>query len=329
MDRFRIVLIFAIGFALAGCGGPGTEQVVSAALPNPAPSDSCPTASSKGIFFAADMCPAYRLSPNDQQLTTPADADRATDGGKTKIAFISAALVDSQTKCNNLIKKMTQGQAGENIAFDTAAILLSGIAAGISGPASTIRGLAAGSTAVQGFKQTINSDLFQNMAISAFINGINNSYYQAIDTMFGSSDLSNFTAADAYWKIIRIHRNCSLPVAAANMNANQPKTTPGASVTVTITGRATLGDAVSLNATSSSQSINQAISYKVGSGDDLEGIASNLILDILSDLSTAGVSTSGWTPSGTGVQFTVKGGPSDLKWSSTTATTLSEKVNVQ
>jgi hypothetical protein len=324
-----LLFVLLFGLCLAACVGPGTEQMTAAVLPGGPTNEICP-ADSRNLFFAAPMCTTYRLKSTDPAPITAADADAYADAAKNpdeRIAFISAALIDSRQKCTNFIKRFTGEQAGENSLLDVSALVLSGVAAAITGPASTIRGLAAGSTAVQGIKQTVNADFFQQLTVALFIQQINTTYFQVLDTEFPPSSLGTLTAAGSLARIQAIHRNCSIPFAAANISANQqkPQTGGGAQFSFTITGSPAATDTITLTAASASLNPSVALTARGGAGRNVLNMANQLAEKIYGTiaLTQTGVSVTVTTLTSTSAKLTVQGGPSDIKWLPTTSSNAS------
>ncbi|MFI4949031.1 MAG: hypothetical protein ACHQC9_09545 [Alphaproteobacteria bacterium] len=192
--------------------------------------------------------------------------------------------------------------------------MASGVAAAITGPATTIHALAAGSTALQGIKQTFNADFFQQLTIALFIQQINTTYFQVLDTQFTPASLPNLTAAGSLAAIQSIHRYCSIPFAAANLNAGPQKPQPGAAATTfTINGTPAASDTLTLVGSSASLSV----SLTTTPGDPT---VSSMALDLeekaigTGTLPQAGVLVSPTQQSATSAKLTVQGGPSDIKW---------------
>jgi len=216
---------------LSGCGGPASRQLESM-LPNSMQDGtSCLGKSSYNIYFANPICGNYSILGSPAVMTAQqADGADANDPTKSHaIAFVSAALSDSRTKCQNFISLFTGSQSAENTGFDVTAIILSGLAS-VFTPANTVRALAAASTAVQGTKAAVDSDLYQQMTMLLLVQQINSTYYSEIDSYsknFPPSNLSAFSASNALQTIQGYHKDCSIPFAAASISANQAKSASG------------------------------------------------------------------------------------------------------
>ncbi len=333
MHGIRVGLILIFGLLTASCGGPGARQMTLAMLPGTSPSSTasnpplqviCPPGN-KDLFFAAPVCTGFQLAPGSSNpIVTAEIADASNAPAGEKVAFIAAALGDSREKCTDFIKQFTTEQAGQNSLLDTAGLVLSGIGAAITGPASTLRGLAAGSTAVQGFKQTINADFFQQMTIALFIQQINTTYFQVLDTQFPPAALSNMSASGALAAIQSIHRNCSIPFAAANLSTSSQKPpTPAGPTSFTLTGTAKPNDTYTLAGSSASTSLSVSLQASSGTGTpSATNMASQLaeLAQANGSLLQAGVFAS-VTPNGTSATLTMRGGPSDIKWTLTASPT--------
>lgn len=304
---------------LTHCGTPAGEQMTDSVLPNAPSGETCPL-KSRNPFFAAPMCTTYVLKTGQAPMTA-ADAD----GDPTlRAAFTSAALIDSRTKCQAFVSKFTGEQAGSNLLLDTGAIVLSGVAAAITGPASTIRGLAAGSTALQGFKQTNNADLFQQMSIALFVQEINTNYFQVLDSEFPPENIASISAPAALARIEAVHRNCSIPFAAANMAAsNQPKPAQATKASYfTLGGIPTAGDAVMLTATSASTGFPVKVTITIAKSDRPLNWASELMFQIQTNpvLSQSGVIAGVASQTASSVKLSLQGGPADISWAASVTT---------
>src|SRR5579863_1358874 len=224
MVRARLLLAILGLLALTGCNGPAANGLKSAFQSVTPGSTSCSSTAVPDIFFAKPLCDTYG--------TWKDAADVDTHGTATdKADFVAAALKDSRDKCQVFISQFTGSQGLENSAFDITSLVLTGLAAVLT-PVNTVRALAASSTAVQGTKQAINSDLYQQMTVILLVQEINNSYYQQLNVDFANFTASgqlpaNFSAGVAFAKLVDDHKNCSIPFAAANA-VSQGKITTGA-----------------------------------------------------------------------------------------------------
>lgn len=271
-----------------------------------------------------------------------ADVDDTNDGTK-KVEFVSAAIWDSRRKCQDFIGMFTGAQAADNTALDVSALILSGLAT-VFTPANTVRSLSAASTAVQGTKQAINSDLYQQMTMLLLVQQINSTYYKQMSDEFGSfpptgTALQNLSASAELEKIQGMHRNCSIPFAAANISASQtqqPVSGQGNSLpnyTVKLGGTVTAGDTVTLNASSASGAgFPVTISYQVVAGDSIANVMNHLISEIYrnpalaqADVSATRVNVPG---AGTTAQFNIGGGPTDIQWSKNVSGSATETVSI-
>lgn len=325
MHAIRVGIVLVLCLIATACGGPGAKQMVGAILPSTSPATSaaplqaiCPSGDKKDLFFAAPVCTGFQLQPDGPIITaTMADAD---NNPAERVGYISAVLVDSRQKCQDFIKQFTGEQAGQNSLLDVSALLLSGIGAAITGPASTIRGLAAGSTALQGVKQTINSNFYQQLTIALFIQQINTTYFTALDNQFVPASLSGMTAAGALAGIQSIHRQCSIPFAAANLNAGPQKPQPAAGTTsFLINGPAASGDVLTLALSSTTLNLSTPLVATAAAGNSATNLALQLEQKVIATgvLSQAGVIITVTQPSTTSAKLSIQGGPADIKWTLT------------
>jgi hypothetical protein len=209
---------------LSACGGPASQQMlgpVKSVVSGPlCPGPQSTVQRSGSIYFPEPVCDTYAIDG-----TNPITAQQA-DGKALSVEWVGAALSDSQTKCEAFINKFTGSQAAENTGFDIVALVLSGLAA-VFTPANTVRALAASSTAVQGTKQAINTDLFQQMTMLLLVQQINVTYYIELANFNKTfppkttEDKSSFRASAAFAQIQSFHKDCSIPFAAASISANQ------------------------------------------------------------------------------------------------------------
>ncbi|MFI4949030.1 MAG: hypothetical protein ACHQC9_09540 [Alphaproteobacteria bacterium] len=106
MVQTRSAIVLLIGLLLAACGGPGSQQMANEILPGSFSTGNTSSSSAgnicppgvKNLFFAAPVCTGYVLKSSDTAATTAADADADTANPTRKVAFISAALIDSRQK---------------------------------------------------------------------------------------------------------------------------------------------------------------------------------------------------------------------------------------
>jgi hypothetical protein len=318
---FPAPFLFIILLVLSGCGGPGTQRILSGALPDDHSSASgayCPP-THRHHFFAAPMCDRYQLRSTVGPYTA-ADADADS---QTRTAFIAAALTDSRTKCEAFVALFTGEQAGENAFWDVAGLVLSGVGAAITGPASTIRALAASSTAAQGIKQTINADVFQQLTVALFVKQINLNYFQVLDNEFSPAAIAaSLSAPAAYARIQALHRNCSIPFAAANLSAAQDNSQASTGSTVfALGGIPNSGATVTLTVKSTSQKIAVALTATATLGASAATMANQLAEKILATaiLAQAGVLVSAAPATKDSATLTVQGGPTDLTWTASTS----------
>lgn len=328
--QFKATLGIGLGVAMLGlsaCSGPGSKQIQSTFGLNAQTDDTCTPGEhvNGNVFFAAPVCTQYKLSPSDTAPTTAPQADGDKDETKT---FIYAALNDSRTKCRNFVGLFTGAQAAENTTLDILSLILSGLGSVLT-PVDTVRALSAGSTAVQGSKQAINTDMFQQMSMLIFVQQINSTYYQKLDDAFTPANVAGLSASAALAQIQDIHRYCSIPFAAASINAPQGGTTgatgktDATKYTIAIGGKITAGDVVSLNVSGAAEGLSQTITYTVVAHESVTSIASALIDAIYHKLplAQAGVTATlpASQPTAGSAQFTVQGGPSDIVWAATPA----------
>jgi hypothetical protein len=335
MWPIRICLILAMGLTIAGCAGPGSQKVL-ASLPSTG-SGAC--RSHDNIFFAEPLCDQYAVGPSGSPISAAqADADDAAQGAKggERVEFVAAALSDSRNKCEKFITQFTGAQAADNTTLDIVSLILSGLGAVLT-PANTVRALSAASTGVQGTKQAINTDLYQQMTMLLLVQQIQATYYKQLSDQYSSFPSGNTSALYAsveLSKIKDIHLNCSIPFAAANLNATQIKqgssntaTTGGATFIVTISGTITAGDTITLTPSSSTTTFPNPVSYKIATGVKTPFVvAANLIDAVYGQqaVTATGVlalpaSSAQYPPSANTAQFTLQGGPADINWVSSTA----------
>ena len=236
----RALLLLLACSPLAACAGPGTQQLVNTVtpdisiMPDQGQSKECQVSYSttnKSIFFAAPVCDSYILA-NSSGYTTALDADASSDP-KVKIEYVSAAIGDSWGKCEKLIGLFTGAQSGENTLFDISGLILSGLGS-VFTAANTVRALSAASTGVQGAKQAINSDLFQQMTMMIFVQQIKANYFTPMKTLLDKASAPSeittpdFVPSSELAEIRSLHTNCSIPLAAANASspASAPQTAP-------------------------------------------------------------------------------------------------------
>ena len=358
-----VVLIFSLG----GCGGPVTDQVSSAYHNNvpasvrtlggfTAPAGAQTTHpcvddenQSTSQYFAAPICTQYWLQAkgSDGELTensgyyTADEVDNISDSTKTdfQVEFVSQAVTDSRQKCSAFIDMFTTGQSLNNLTSDSASIILSGLGA-LFTPVATVRALSAASTAVQGLKQTKNTDFYQNLTMVLLVQQIQASYFDKMDTEFpdGSSlGGPNFSASAKFAEIEDIHRNCSVPfaVAALSAKASLPASampTAATSWTVTITGTATPGDQVSITPEGSEVGLKTAIPPYTVVGSSLQDIAIGLRNAIYASVGTKYPSITAMvnaSASGDSATLTLQGGPADLTWDNPTAKNASGGVGAE
>ncbi|HEY3936202.1 MAG TPA: hypothetical protein VGL97_02135 [Bryobacteraceae bacterium] len=315
MNRFCSLFIILSSVMLSACAGPGTKQLLSNIGINSSTSQSCyldNTQPGVNIFFSERVCDKYPVGTSDAMISA---SDANTSADPVKIAFISSAIQDSRTKCDNFVKLFTGAQAGENTTLDVISLALSGLGA-VFTSANTVRALSAASTGVQGTKQAINSDLFQQMTIMILVQQINTSFYKPLDALnaqVASSMTASIQPSAALATIQGLQRYCSIPFAAANLSTSQ--TTGNAATspkyTIAVGGTVTVGDAISLTAKSSATGYPISTkAYTVVAGDTTATIAAKL--------ASATSVLQGFTvsPGNAGTsQFSVQGGPADVSWS--------------
>jgi hypothetical protein len=220
---------------LSACNGPGSQQLlgpVKSVVSGPlCPGPQSTVTRSGSIYFPEPVCDTYAIDG-----TNPITAQQADDKKPAlSVEWVGAALSDSETKCEAFINKFTGSQAAENTGLDITALVLSGLAA-VFTPANTVRALAASSTAVQGTKQAINTNLFQQMTMLLLVQQINVTYYTEVANFNKTfppkttEDKSSFRASAAFAQIQSFHKDCSIPFAAASISTNQksPSTTGNA-----------------------------------------------------------------------------------------------------
>jgi hypothetical protein len=324
------------GFLTIGCAGPGAQRIESTIIPK-SDGDPCTTSKAKSRYYAADVCAHYTIN---QQDTYASQADAL--GATIQIAFVENAIEDSRRKCKQFIAQFTSSQAAENTSLDVLGLILSGLAT-VFTPASTVRGLAAASTAVQGTKQAINTDIFQQMTVLLLMQQIKKTYYDNLSQRYASfpptSSLPAGYASGELLQIEAIHDNCSIPISLSNLDASSGKAPTAPTVTtstVKISGPFTVGDTITLTASSKTNGLPRSVSYKLlSSSDNAATIANKLILAVHNDMTFSGLGISALPGSsdlnpvnGTSAEFTLQGGPSDISWAITGQTGATEKVTV-
>jgi len=221
-------LAITLTIALTGCG-PGTKQLyqpITAAISGPlCPGPDTVITGGGSLFFPAPVCDTYKINGN---IYTSSGADDHHVG----LEWAAAALSDSEEKCTRYINGFTGSQAAENTGFDVAALILTGLAT-VFTPANTVRALAASSTAVQGTKAAINTDLFQQMTVMLLVQQINTTYFTQLEDYtktLPANTINSISASVAYTKIVNIHRLCSIPFAVASISQTQKTAASGAAV---------------------------------------------------------------------------------------------------
>jgi hypothetical protein len=291
---FRTIFITLLSFAIAGCAGAGSRQLLAAATPgifkDHPENQYCNLPFD--MYFAQPLCAEYSLG-NDAGSAKYTAAYLDTAGTPDqRVAYIAEVLSDSRTKCQMFIGQFTGLQSAENTSLDIASLVLSGLGSVLT-PANTVRALSAGSTAVQGTKQAINADLFQQITMLLLVQQINATYYQALNAAFPSeatsggppafppigAELATFRAAPAFQKIVDIHKNCSIPFSAASisqaqktlsqtLNLTDSKAKTVAVAAITISGSTTKGDALNFVILSASKNIFSNVSCSVAASGE-------------------------------------------------------------
>jgi hypothetical protein len=212
------VILACAALALAGCG-PASRQVAGSVIPEAPPPptpDGCQSSSLVGdALGAAPLCQAYKLSSTSQIWAADADAlDSGYSVRNHAIAFIAAAISDSRLKCQRFVTRYTITRGAEEAAFTTTGLVLAGLGGLLTG-GNVARALSGASAAVQGAKESIDSNVFQKVSSGALIQAVGGRYQAAmdkyVDDVFAKavSD-ANFRATVALVMVERIHARCSV-----------------------------------------------------------------------------------------------------------------------
>lgn len=150
---------------------------------------------------------------------TPVTLSAAGSGGFEK-EYLGLVLIDSGTKCQEFVDRLSTAQRGVDTSFDILSTILSALATAFT-PLNTVHALTAGATISTGTKSAITSDIYAKATASLIIQQINNTYYTNIDAYrkeILNTDSKSIVPALEVSRIQSIHRQCSLDSAIASLS---------------------------------------------------------------------------------------------------------------
>lgn len=202
VNVFRLVSILAGPLLLAGCISTAT-----------AISDT------HRLIAADPIQTEFPVTINVNGVATPVMLTPAAPPGYEK-EYLGLILIDSGTKCQEFVDRLSTAQRGVDTSFDILSTILSALATAFT-PLNTVHALTAGATISTGTKSAIASDVYAKATAPLIIQQIDNTYYTNIDVYrkeILNTDPKAIVPALEVSRIQAIHRQCSLDSAIASLS---------------------------------------------------------------------------------------------------------------
>jgi len=151
------------------------------------------------------------------------DSSLNLQGNYLAMYYLGEVLIDSETKCNNFLSRLTNGENTSDAFFDTTSVTAGALGA-VFTPIATIHLLSATSAIATGTRSAFSNDFYGNASVANFAQAIETQYYAGIDsyitylnTAYANNSPINLPGEIA--RINSIHAQCALGPAEATINA--------------------------------------------------------------------------------------------------------------